>query len=707
MEPILQSSEDGLQWLGDIPEPRTEFPSRGSVHWHDAPMGLELETVWQFEIEEDSRYTGEPHKDKYKVKNPKLATEVIDLRDYASEREIRIVLTYEGIYLPVDLLYNTCILWIKDNLCIGPLSLVQKDNTGSWILASSVTRDSIRCTKLSMQMVQSIKLDGTRYLLKPGEEGSHVGYVNWESDETLAGHVLNRLLKRDRKTAEALGVTKRVFRAYLEAIESANLIGPDDHRELAFNERIEDILKTIEKRDEFLEQVASVCFDFEGAKEKVAQRTDEEYKKKLSEYTARLNTDLEDKRLELGQLEEEVAKKEQESAAASVRLQAIKEKLEERVQNFDVVLEERLRELAQKPERLFAELAITNALVAKPSNLVPHHQFNASSSTPQVSADVPRTKDLRSLMSDLCGRLMARGISPVVGMNLHSLLLAGTVPVLIGASSFDVISAYADSVSGGKLHWIPVGGSLFEPSDLLARFDPVSRTLIPHSGGIIDLLLDESNSMHIVVLDGFNRASVDGYLIPLLKSVHDVARGSSSPRSIPLAPQRLMSPNDAYADVSRIAWRRNVLLVLLPSTGSSTLPVPAELWEWCSALGTDNPFPKSQPLPNEKKRVTASNWDTWVQGLKQKTETLPELGRSFPKVGHLPPAIIDTAERIVESVTLGGRNREDAMALCFQASLYPYLLSRQTQMDQIFQHLGVTQNTLDPQIADIVKQLGE
>ena len=179
VEPILQSSDDGLQWWGDIPEPKTEFPSRGSIHWHDAPAELKLEDVWQFEIEEDSRYTGESHKDKYKVKNPKRVIEIIDLRGYASEREIRIALTIEGIYLPVNLLYNICMIWIKDDFCIGPLSLVQKDNTGAWILASSVTRDSIRCTKLSMQMVQSIKLDGARYLFKPGEEGSHIGYVNW------------------------------------------------------------------------------------------------------------------------------------------------------------------------------------------------------------------------------------------------------------------------------------------------------------------------------------------------------------------------------------------------------------------------------------------------------------------------------------------------------------------------------------------------
>jgi hypothetical protein len=279
--------------------------------------------------------------------------------------------------------------------------------------------------------------------------------------------------------------------------------------------------------------------------------------------------------------------------------------------------------------------------------------------------------------------------------------------MLIGMSSFDVISAYADCLSGGRLHWVPIGGSLFEPSDLLGRFDPTSRTLIPHPSGIIDLLLDESDSMHIVVLDGFNRAAVDGYLIPLLKSVHDVASEVSSPRSIPLAPQRLISQADIYAGISRIAWKRNVLLILTPSMGGSTLPVPTELWEWCTVLDTDKPYSNAPSMVKEKKRVTASDWNSWIQKAKQATKTLPEMNKSLPEFKNLSPAILRTAERLTKAVTFCTQSKEEAWQLYIQACLYPYLVSQQTWTEQSCQHLNIDPNTLDRQIADTVKQLGE
>ncbi|MEZ4863839.1 MAG: hypothetical protein R3C14_21125 [Caldilineaceae bacterium] len=708
VEPILQSSEDKLQWLGSIPNPIIEFPSRGSVHWPAAPVGLGQGDVWQFEIEEHRNYKGEPNWDKYIVKNPKPAVEIIDLRDYDSERDVRIVLTSEGVYLPLDPLCDECMIWVKDDLCVGPLQLVQQQNTGPWILASSVDRGAIRRTKISPEMVQVVKFDDTRYLLKPHIEGTHVGFVNWESDETLAGRVLSHLLKRDRKKAQALGVTKNVFQTYLDTIANSDLIGSDaDDLEMAFRDRIADILETIARRNNFLEQIANVCFELDGVKERVTQRADEEYRKKLSEHSSRLDVDLKDKRVEIGQLEEELKENEQKLTAASARLQSLDDEIEQRVQRFDSVLTERLQELTAKPERLFAELAITNALLPKQDNVTSFRGSNVSSRAPLPQIDVPCIVDPTAFLSGLCVRIMACGISPIVGLNLHSLLLAGSVPILIGKSSFDVISAYADCISGGRLHWVPISGTLFEPSDLLARFDPTSRNLIPHPSGIIDLLLDESDSMHIVVLDGFNRAAVDGYLIPLLKSVHDVASGMPLPRSIPLAPHRLMSQTDIYADISQIAWKRNVLLILVPSIGTSTLPVPAELWEWCSIIGTDKAYSDAQSATNEKKRVKASDWDNWRQGARQGAETVAEMNKPLPEFEYLPPAILKTAERIVGAVTFCNQKKEEAWKLYVKTCLYPYLVSQQAWTEQLYQHLNIAPDTLDRQIADTVRQLGE
>jgi hypothetical protein len=313
---------------------------------------------------------------------------------------------------------------------------------------------------------------------------------------------------------------------------------------------------------------------------------------------------------------------------------------------------------------------------------------------------------------DLCGiskRLLGLQISPAVGQMLHSSLLAGLVPVLIGTDAYDVVSSYADCVSGGNLHWIPVGGSIFEPSDLLARFDQTSRCLVPHPGGLLELLLDESDDMHIVVLEGFNRAAVDGYLMPLLLSVLDVAQGKK-PRSIPLAPPGFSSEDDPYAGVSRIAWNRKVQLVLCPSFGTSTLPVPVEFWKHCTVVDTGNTAPIRVPLEPghaHPMRVPASIWNAWSKAARENLEPLKVLRKQPKEAGTLPRAILENVERIFGSGSVLGLKHENALEQAVKTTLFPYLIAVEELVDVWSKHLSVEINDSDRRIAEEIKRLGE
>jgi len=315
-----------------------------------------------------------------------------------------------------------------------------------------------------------------------------------------------------------------------------------------------------------------------------------------------------------------------------------------------------------------------------------------------------------ALIGALSNRLLSSRISPTVGRALHSVLLAGSVPVLIGSEAYDVVSAYADCVSGGVLHWIPVGGSLFDPSDLLARFDSISRCLIPHPGGLLDLLLDESDTLHVVVLEGFNRAAVDGYLITLLRCIQDVIKGRK-PRSIPLAPPGFASEEDVYGGISRIAWNHRVLLVLLPSTGASSLPVSPEFWDYCAVVDTSNPSSTEVSCESgsirRMTRVPASVWQSWSNGAKEKIETLDVLRKRSSEVGTLPSVILDNVERVYGSGAVLGLKQESAMNQAVRTSLVPHLVASQKPLDSWFRHLGITLNDAERRIEDAVRRLGE
>ena len=52
IEPLLESDPIGAEWLGPVRDTMSCFPKRGLVHWHDAPLTLEVGSLWQFTIDE-------------------------------------------------------------------------------------------------------------------------------------------------------------------------------------------------------------------------------------------------------------------------------------------------------------------------------------------------------------------------------------------------------------------------------------------------------------------------------------------------------------------------------------------------------------------------------------------------------------------------------------------------------------------------------
>lgn len=709
VEPLAESSEDRKRWIEHIENAVVQFPARGYVYWHNAPNGLTEGDIRQFEVEDHPHYKGELDRDALQVSNPKAVVEIIDLRKIGPESDIRTLLTTTGIFLKDRPLDGPCILWVRDEKWVGPVYLVPAKETGFWVLSSEQNLESIKHWKIPLDAIQRMELNGTRYLLAPNHNnlGQPSGFVNWQFDKVLAKRVLDHLRKHDRKTAEALKISKDIFRMYLDKIEQAGLVGANLAQELAFHERIGEILGVISKNEELLDEAASICFDAGPVKEKLEKKVEEEYRKKLTEAETRVDENLADRKNELENILGTLSEKRGELALVEEQIGALDDKLKERTAGFEEELEEKLRDLAEKPERLFAEMAIVNALVRKggPTRSKPRPAVQR-----QTAADsVQITEESSAFMGALSTRLLALRISPVVGQELHSSLLAGMVPVLIGPEAFDVVSSYAACVSGGTLHWIPVGGSLYEPSDLLARFDPISRCLVPHPGGLLDLLLDKSDAMHVVVLDGFNRAAVEGYLSPLMQSAQDVAR-ERKPRSIPVAPLGYTSEDDMYAGVSHIAWNGNVLLVLCPCTGASTLPLPEEFWAHGAVIYAGNPAPVdvTQEIGSISRttRVPAAVWKAWLEGAKEKRTPL-EMLRKLPKeAGALPPIALGNVERIYGSGMSLGLKPERALEQAVKTSLFPYLVASEGPVDAWFQHLGLTLNEVDRKIDDTVRRLG-
>ncbi|MFH1981301.1 MAG: hypothetical protein ABIL58_05635 [Pseudomonadota bacterium] len=705
VEPLIRSSEDRKRWIGSIENPVDDFPARGFVNWHDAPKGLEMGDFRQFDLDHHPFYKGEPDKEAFQIRNSKYPTEIIDLRDIGSERDIRILLTTKGIFFNERPLVDRCVLWIHDKKWVGPVDLLRRVGTSSWVLAPSQRLDSIRCWNIPTASIQQIELEGTRYLLTPNQDnlGQHKGFVTWEADEVLARRVLNRLRKRDRKTADALKISKDVFKTYIDIVEKAGLVGSELHQELSFRERIQEILNVIAKNEELLDEAVNVCFDIGPVKQKMEEKAEAEYQKKLSEQEALLDIDLTTKKREIDDIEVDLRNKKSKLDSLQVLITTAEQKLAKHVSQFDKELSEKLREVAEKPERLFAEMAFIGAISSAIRPPISVLQRRALRAKQIIVPDVPIIREPSGLVGALSRRLLSIGVSPQVGQALHCALASGTVPVVTGPDALNVVRCYADCVSGGVLHWIPVGGTLLEPADLMGRVDPVSGSFFPHPSGLLDLLLDDSDAVHLVVLDGFNRAASDGYLLPLIQSLRDAAEGRDQ-LTIPLVPQGFFQYGDFYEAAHRVAVGRNILLVLRPTTGASVLPVARELWEHCAVINTELSAGVSESS-EQASRVLKADWNVWFDQALSLSVPIEKLSEQPKASAPLPRIIRRKIERIYGAGALLELNPDRATDQALKVALLPYLVACNEPIDEWSRILGLELDELDRRVVDLVRRL--
>jgi hypothetical protein len=257
--------------------------------------------------------------------------------------------------------------------------------------------------------------------------------------------------------------------------------------------------------------------------------------------------------------------------------------------SLDETLTKRLQEILAKPEKTLAEIFLFRAASASSKNRV-------AGETPRVSLPVARDRprpigsiedeervslitEVETLRVLLTKALQARDVSPLVARPMHATFLAGGLPVLTGSRAFEALAAYASCVTRGLIHWVPISAAMLEPADLLGRIDPTTQRFVPHASGVVDLLCSASQteSLHLVVLEGINRAAIDAYLLPLLACYTDAWRKSGS-RAFPLFAPTAVTADDPYAAAHSLPWPSNVLLAGIVSEGTVTLSMPEKLF---------------------------------------------------------------------------------------------------------------------------------
>lgn len=685
LEPLYQST-DHRTWREIPPPVNRVFPSRGLVFWHNAPAHLAKGSYWQFGIVEHPHYDGSERPEKYQVSSAEPMIEIIDLRGY-EEKVIRRWLTETGLQLDTPPVASHVLFWVDEEFWVGP---VRVTNTGR-DLKIDANEDLTRLQRRRLPSSEAswLNLEHRRIVLNPRRDmGDPVGICNWMTDAQFASGLLRRLRKLDRDAFDRLKITYGVFDEYVKAMEQAGLIGHDLEIELGRRERLRDLRATIDKNASFLEEAVSVLYEIEGIPHELEKRKEAEYKRILEEQEERLKTELAERRQEIENLEKEIENKRLELKRLQDEIDSKNEELDLLASRFEDALAARLARLLETPQEAFAELALFHKVFAPSAPVARDCPPAQAEVTPNPSSSALRTTrivEIRHLINALGSNLSIRGASPLMAQDLHAAFLSGLLPIVTGSKAFEALEAYAWTVTGGRLCWIPVSPATFEPRELLGRFDAASKRIIPHPGGVLDILIEAQGTdrLYLIVLEGVNRAPVESYLFPLLDIFSDASVGCPR-RGIPLAPRSAVDPADPYRDHCRLSWQPNVLLAAIPVFGTTTLPLPEAILDYVVLIDSDR-YEHVQGVvacvPNDD--VMHSNlyevaYHDWIGFRRAATENagsdIPGL-KQVSGSAHLHPNVA----RIYQAALSSGMEADAARKFVVTTWILPRLRSHNTQ----------------------------
>jgi len=661
VEPLVESDSAGVAWLGGVVDAHIRFPKRGLVHWHDAPSDLQVGSVWQFSIDEHPDASRAERPELYQLQRPEEPIEVVDLSQWTDLALLRSSFTAAGIPLSPAPIARRCLLKLANDVWVGPILIKPGTASGLFAFDAPVIGDASKTPVrvLSAIDIGRVQIEGDRWFVSPRLElGSSSGVQNWTSDAQVAQSVLRRLRKMDREVVKALEVTDGVFREYLAHVEKAGFGSVDPAMERARADRLRGIREVIQRDKTLLAEAADSLSSIDPVRAEIERQASAKIAEAVQAGREKIEQALAGATKQLGQLELDIAAKVAEMANLDAQLAAKQSELDAATTEFDKAVAQKLQEIARKPEEFLADAIAMGAVLRaiQPSDgtsrtrqsVPPVKRPAAAVSDSVAGVELNDDNELRSALARHAA-VEGFGVQPMLG--LHVAFVAGLTPIVTGSRAYQLLRAYANAVAGGRLHWIPVGGSLMEPEALLGRYDLARGRIVPSPSGLLDVLVEArtSGGLYVIVLEGFNRSPVEAYLSPLLDAAN-ASRVGDTLRTIPLANHGFVGEEDPYEGYSRVLWPTNVVISCLPRHGTATLPLHESLDHWFAYVDADDAgrlaLPDVSAAPPPTSHISKRLWEDALA----RAERL-ETGES------------DSVSGFAKSLSVPSRDREDAQRL--------------------------------------------
>ena len=408
-----------------------------------------------------------------------------------------------------------------------------------------------------------------------------IGYQCVASDAQLIEHLRKRISSLDRKVLDGLGVTKKLLRHYVDAIEAAGLGDDEAAKEEARRDAATALIEGLDAEVAHLDDIVGLLMenpriaeDLNAKSEVELQRRREQWESELAqEYQAAVDS---------------LTAKKREIETATQELGALRASITTAVEDIlEAPLDALVRHGFLDGLRRSLHIEAVHSPPATPSS--------SSAGALETITKVDRLKEAAVAWS------YGAGVDPYVMQVALAAVLSHRVTLISGANAERLAIALASTFAGDRAVRVSVGTAVFGVADLMnAPASPVGSTCFDRAPTLGDFLAEQTLENTVaVILSGCNRAPPEVVLPEFLLPLGGVSA--------------VLGWSRAATQISTVELSPRVRIIGTLHQGDATYRVPPELSRQLGFIPADRRelegipmLAHPVPLPS---RITPEIWD--------------------------------------------------------------------------------------------------
>lgn len=570
LRPIYQV--DDLRWQS-INDGDSRFLDDGLVFWWQPPTPVVEKSLWVVTLELQPKYgLNQNHKDRCQVAEAVRPYQAVALHGVKGPRAFRRTLASGRLRFDVPLLGRPLVRVVDE---VGkwlalPEGLLTTTDAGLTSLTVTGQAGVWPVYSIDSDTFAKVMVEGNRYalLLDLGVPGDYQCAL---SDAQLVEHLRKKISMFDREVLDAVSVTKKLLREYVDVLEKAGLGGDDAAKEHSRRDAAEMLIEGLDAETADIDTLVETLIGHPRVKDSLSKRFEDELRtrnehwERETDETRRAASDVLD--------------------ATQVKIKAATHELKTLISSIDVAV----ADILDAPLEALARHGLVDALRrVMPSMAVRAPAIDNIKPLPEASPTVSRVemiKDVKQLTSNVVSWASATGVDPYMLQVALASIVSHPVTLICGANAERLAVALASTVAGDRAVRVVVGATVFGLADLMcAPVSPIGKTQIDGAATLGSFLAAQSpDDFIMVILSGCNRAPPE-IVLPEFLSILDKTTTS-------------LAWSCADRPITRVALGPNLRIVGTMHSGDATYRVPSELAAQFGLVPSDHREIKGLDLP--------------------------------------------------------------------------------------------------------------